>query len=187
LARTEVIEELQETLAYAEMLLGQCQLGLQVEVAQLVLLPERLFNIVGNRKGSYGGHPPPEVGDPDRFSYDANERLTPATRELFAYGKRFTTPNAIAVFVVGDVEYYIGEQQVYAGGLSFPPNKYHHPDDYPILLVVGLCVLVGSIGTELPRDDLYLVLGFTVLGFICAADGFFLRRLLHRGQHEGRV
>lgn len=139
-ALAEATLELREAVGYADMLLEQCNMSLVVEAAQVVLLPERLLYIAGNRRGSFGGHPPPHVSDPERFSYDENERLTPATRKLFAYGKRFTSPNAISVFVVGNIEYYIGEEQVRAGGLSFPPNKYHHPGDYPhrnSVLLVG--------------------------------------------------
>lgn len=121
-------------------ILAQCGLHLELEAAQVVGLPARLLDVHGNRKGSWGGHPPEDVGDPELFTYNENERLTEETRELFAYGKRHTSANAISAFFVRSIEYYIGEERTGAGGLSFPPNGYHHPDDYPLrnsVLVVG--------------------------------------------------
>lgn len=112
--------------------LEQCGMHLEVESVQVVRLPARLLNIQGNHRGSWGGHPPDSVGDPDRFMYEENERLTDETRELFAYGKEHTSPNAIAAFTVTSIEYYIGHVRTGAGGLSFPPVVYHHVDDYPL-------------------------------------------------------
>ena len=111
---------------------AQCGIRIEVEAAQVVELPEHLLVVEANHKGSYGGHPPEEVENPERFTYDQNERLTDEARELFAYGKRHSSPNTVSIFVVGDVRYYIGDAEEPAGGVSFPPSVYHHQDDYPL-------------------------------------------------------
>lgn len=125
-------------------ILAQCRLHLAVEAVQVIAVPPHLDTVQGNERGSWGGHPPDSVGDPDRFTYDQNEWLTSETRELFGYGKRYTSKNAIAVFIVEEIEYYIGEQRTAAGGLSFPPVAYHHVDDYPL----RNSVLVRPIGRD---------------------------------------
>lgn len=116
----------------ANAILAQCELHLVMESVQVVAVPRHLRSVRGNERGSWGGHPPDSVGDPDLFTYYANERLTSETQELFSYGKRHTSRNAIAVFVVDSIEYFIDEQRTAAGGLSFPPVAYHHIDDYPL-------------------------------------------------------
>jgi hypothetical protein len=148
----------------ANEILAQCGLHLELEVAQIVALPDRLLDIVGNHQGSWGGHPPPEVEDPELFTYQQNERLTEATRELFGYGKRYTSRNAIAAFSVRSIEYYIGNDRVRAGGLSFPPNGFHHADDYPqrnSVLMVGRSA--GRVYAELPGRLLAHEIGHMLL------------------------
>jgi hypothetical protein len=125
-------QRVRRVLQEANLLLAQCGLHAAPEVAQVVGVPVRLLQVQGNLRGSWGGHPPAAVGDPDLFMYQQGERLTADTRELFGHGKRHTSPNAISVFVVHEIEYYIGEQRSGAGGLSFPPVIYHHADDYPL-------------------------------------------------------
>jgi hypothetical protein len=110
----------------------QCDLHLAMEVAQVIDLPSHLHTVQGNELGSWGGHSPDSLGDPDLVMYHANERLTNETRELFAYGKRHTSQNAIAIFIVDGIEYYIGAERTGAAGLSFSPVTYHHADDYPL-------------------------------------------------------
>jgi hypothetical protein len=88
--------------------------------------------VQANEVGSWGGHPPDSLGDPDLVMYHENERLTNDTRELFTYGKRYTSQNAIAIFIVEGIVYYIGEDRTGAAGTSFSPVIYHHPDDYPL-------------------------------------------------------
>jgi len=113
-------------------ILEQCDLHVVMEAAQVIDLPPHLLTVQGNELGSWGGHPPDSIGDPDLVMYHENERLTSDTRELFAYGKRYTSQNVIAIFIVDDIEYYIGSERTGAAGLSFPPVVYHHPDDYPL-------------------------------------------------------
>lgn len=134
------MERTRAIVASTNAILAQCNLHLELETAQILGLPDRLLDIAGNRQGSWGGHPPAGVGDPDLFSYEQNERLTEETRELFSYAKRATSPNAISAFHVRSIEYYIGNVRTAAEGLSFPPNQYHHADDYPqrnSVLLVG--------------------------------------------------
>jgi hypothetical protein len=113
-------------------ILQPCGLHLAMEAAQVIDLPPHLASVQGNEFGSWGGHPPDSLGDPDLVSYHENQRLTKDTRELFAYGKRYTSQNAIAMFIVDGIEYYIGAERTEARGLSFPSVSYHHPDDYPL-------------------------------------------------------
>ncbi len=110
---------------------AQCQMHLEVEAVQVIALPARLLDLQGNEPGSFGGHPPPGTPDPDRFDYDQNERLTAESRELFGYGKQVSSKNAISVFTIKNIIYYSNQMLSDAGGLSNPPNIYHHPDDYP--------------------------------------------------------
>ncbi len=112
-------------------ILAQCGLALLVETAQVIVLPSDLFRFQGNERGSRGGHPPPEIAEPERFNYEQNEALTDEARQLFSYGKAYTARNTIAVFTVERFAYWIGEERVVARGLSFPPNMFHRPEDYP--------------------------------------------------------
>ncbi len=124
---------------------AQCQMHLEVEAVQVISLPARLLELKANEEGSFGGHPPPGTPNPDLFDYEQNERLTAESVELFGYGKQFSSDNAISVFTVESLIYYSNQMLSPAGGLSNPPNIYHHADDYPhrnSVLVVpdyGLC------------------------------------------------
>lgn len=129
--------------------LQQCNMHLVVEVAQVIALPEHLLRIQGNEVGSWGGHPPEEITNTEAFTYEQNERLTEDTRTLFRYGKRFTSPRTVAIFTVEKIIYYVGQQREGAGGLSFPPNAFHHPDDYPY----RNSVLVGRGAQALVTDQ----------------------------------
>ena len=110
---------------------ASCKIHLELETAQVIYLPQRLLDVSGNEKGSWGGHPPDGTENPALFNYNQNERLTSETRELFGYGKRYTSPNTISVFVIASIGYYIGDILYAVDGLSFSPNIYHHKDDYP--------------------------------------------------------
>jgi hypothetical protein len=116
----------------ANAILAQCELSLSVEAAQLVRLPSQLMRFDGNDEASFGGHPPVGTADPALFNYLQGERLADDARELFAYGARHTSPNSIAVFTVGELVYYASQEITEASGLSFPPNVFHHEDDYPL-------------------------------------------------------
>lgn len=132
----------------ANAILRQCNIHLALETAQVIALPDRLLQIQGNDEGSWGGHPPPGIEDPELFNYQQNERLTEETRDLFGYGKQYTSPNTIAVFTVEHITYYAERQLTAAGGLSFPPNMFHHEDDYPFrnsVLLVGKYATDGSL------------------------------------------
>lgn len=109
-----------------------CDLSISLELVQVISVPDSLRSIQGNKPGSWGGHPPPGSGDPDRFMYDQNERLTSEALTLFGYGKRHSARNSISIFFVKTVDYYIGSNLYHPGGLSFAPVIYHHPDDYPL-------------------------------------------------------
>jgi len=128
-------------------ILVQCGMHVEVEAAQVVALPARLLDLQGNEAGSFGGHPPPGTSDPDLFDYQQDERLTAESRELFEYGKRHTSKNAISAFTVSHIVYYSNQQLSEAGGLSNPPNIYHHVDDYPYRNSVVLVPAYGACGS----------------------------------------
>ena len=128
----EFEETLDEIVRHAQQVFGQCGISLSVEAASVIQLPERLRDVLGNRPGSWGGHPPPGTPDPALFNYRQDERLTEDTRELFGFAKRSTTPNSIAVVFVERITYNLGPETFPVVGLSFAPNLYHHVDDYPL-------------------------------------------------------
>lgn len=110
-----------------------CNIAIELEATAVLALPSSLLHIKANEPGSYGGHPPRGIDKVEQFNYDQNETLTPETRKLFEFGKAFTSDNAIAAFTVAHIEYYAGGSDVPSGasGLSFPPNSFHRPEDYP--------------------------------------------------------
>ena len=170
---TEAAEQVQYLIPGANFILAQCNLHLALETAQVVALPERLLHLQGNESGSWGGHPPPGTENVELFNYRQNERLTGDTRELFTYGKQHTSPNTIAVFTVEHITYYAAQRLSPAGGLSFAPNIYHHPDDYPmrnsVLLTVGI-----------PPGYLPAIDEFTIYGLAHEIG----HMLLNTGDHE---
>ncbi len=123
---------LRESIEGADRILAQCDLYLRAEAAQIIVLPNRLVRFQANDESSFGGHPPSGTENPALFTYRQNERLTDDARELFAYGKRHTSPNTIGVFTVGTVVYFAAQEPTPAGGVSFPPNAFHREDDYPL-------------------------------------------------------
>ena len=110
---------------------GQCNMHLELEAMQVIALPARLLDLQGNEEGSFGGHPPEGTPNPDLFDYEQNERLTAESLELFRYGKQHSSKNAISIFTIEHIIYYSNQMLSEAGGLSNPPNIYHHADDYP--------------------------------------------------------
>lgn len=147
-SETDAADKVRRLIQDANAILGQCNIHLALETAQVIALPDRLLQIEGNEAGSWGGHPPPGTEDPELFNYQQNERLTEETRDLFGYGKQYTSPNTIAVFTVEHITYYAERQLTAASGLSFPPNVYHHEDDYPLrnsVLLVGAYASDGSL------------------------------------------
>lgn len=172
IAPTVVADRARRLVEDANRILAQCELHLVMESVQVVAVPGYLGTVQGNERGSFGGHPPADVGDPDLFTYHENARLTKETRELFSYGKRYTSKNAIAVFVVEDIGYYIDQQLTPAGGLSFPPVAYHHNDDYPLRNSV-LVKLTGRDTNGLPFAS----------GLVAAHE--FGHMLLNTGVHAG--
>lgn len=157
-----VIEQWKPILEGTSTVFGQCNMHLDIEAVQVIAVPARLLDFQGNEEGSFGGHPPAGTPNPDLFDYNQNERLTEDARELFGYGKQHSSKNAISIFTVENIVYYSNQMLSAAGGLSNPPNIYHHADDYPhrnSVLVVpertacgGLpaaTVAVGTVGQEL--------------------------------------
>lgn len=116
-----------------DVILAQCSLYVEVEVANIITLPDGLLDIQGNEPGSIGGHPPAGTENPELFNYEQNEGLTDEVRKVFEFAKAFTSDNAIAAITVRDIEYYSegSFENQGAGGLSFPPNEYHRAKDYP--------------------------------------------------------
>jgi hypothetical protein len=147
--RADVAARMRQIVADTSRILAQCDMHVDVEAAQVVSLPARLLDLEGNDEGSFGGHPPPGTPDPDRFDYEQHERLTPESLELFQYGKQHTSNNAIAAFTVEHIVYYANQQPEGAGGLSYPANIYHHPDDFPYRNSVLLVPTYGACG-DLP-------------------------------------
>lgn len=145
---------------------AQCNMHLDVEAVQVISLPARLLQLQGNEEGSFGGHPPPGTPNPDLFDYEQNERLTAESLELFTYGKQFSSKNAISVFSVRELIYYSNQELSPAGGLSNPPNVYHHPDDYPYrnsVLVVPQYGVCGSLPGRVSAATLGQEIGHMLL------------------------
>ena len=149
--RLDAVRQMQQIVTDTNGILDQCLLHVEVEAAQVVVLPARLLDLDGNEPGSFGGHPPPGTPNPDLFDYQQNERLTAESRELFAFGKQHSSKNAISVFTVSHIVYYSNQElsDPGPGGLSNPPNIYHHPDDYPYRNSVLLVPPYGACG-DLP-------------------------------------
>ena len=137
-------------LADAAEVLAPCGLSPTIETAQVIVLPADLFRFQGNERGSLGGHPPPGVAEPEQFNYERDEALTEEARLLFSYGKTDTAPNTIAVYTVERVAYWIGDERVPAGGLSFPPNLFHRVEDYPLRNSVVISA-THPLGGRLPQ------------------------------------
>ncbi len=76
------------------------------------------------------------------------------------------------MFVVEHITYYAEQELTEAGGLSFPPNVYHHADDYPLRNGV---LLVGSY----PAGD-----GLPVIPSETALAHELGHMLLNSGDHE---
>lgn len=145
--REQVIARWMTVVKATNTIFAPCQLHLEVEAVHVVALPSRLLtDLQGNESTSFGGHPPPGTPNPDLFDYQQNERLTAESLELFRYGKRFSSNNAISVFSVEGIIYYSNQMLSVPGGLSNPPNVYHHPDDFPYRNSVLLVPSYGGCG-----------------------------------------
>lgn len=146
---------------------AQCGMHLEVEAVQVIALPSRLLvGLQANESTSFGGHPPPGTPNPDLFDYQQNERLTAESVELFGYGKQFSSKNAISVFTVDSIIYYSNQMLSVPGGLSNPPNIYHHPDDYPhrnSVLVVPDYGVCGSLPGPMAAPTLGQEIGHMLL------------------------
>lgn len=147
--RAAAAGRMREIVYYTDMILAQCNMHVEVEAAQVIVLPARLLDIQGNEEGSFGGHPPEGTPNPDLFDYDQNERLTAESLELFRHGKGYTSKNTIDAYTVDHIVYYANQVLDEAGGLSYPPNIYHHVDDYPYRNAVLLVPTYGACG-DLP-------------------------------------
>lgn len=131
-SEAEAAARVTKTVSEADALLAQCGVHVELQAAHVVDVPMRLLDIQGNSEGSWGGHPPAGTENPDLFNYEQNERLTDEATELFSYGHGFLPPNAIAAYTVEHITYYAEQEPTEAEGLSYPPNSYHHVDDYPL-------------------------------------------------------
>jgi hypothetical protein len=109
--------------------------------------PGGLAECHGLLSTSVRGHPPLGTPNPDLFDYEQNERLTAESLELFTYGKQHSSPNTISAFTIEHIVYYANQMLDEAGGLSYPPNIYHHVDDYPFRNSVLLVPKYGACGT----------------------------------------
>ena len=145
--RELAIERWATVLRDTNKIFAQCNMHLEIEAVQVISLPKRLLVFDANEPTSFGGHPPPGTPNPDLFDYEQNERLTPDALELFAYGKQVSSKNAISVFTVRELVYYSNQMLSPAGGLSNPPNIYHHADDYPYRNSVLLAPQYGVCGS----------------------------------------
>lgn len=164
--REQAIERWATLVRDTNAIFAQCNMHLEVEAVQVIALPARLLELQGNEEGSFGGHPPPGTENPDLFDYQQNERLTADAMELFRYGKQFSSKNAISVFTVREIIYYSNQMLSAAGGLSNPPNIYHHPDDYPYrnsVLVVPQYGVCGSLHGRMAAATLGQEIGHMLL------------------------
>lgn len=165
--RAQVIDRWATLVQATNTIFAQCQLHLEVEAVHVVALPSRLLvDLQANEPTSFGGHPPPGTPNPDLFDYQQNERLSSESLELFGYGKQFSSNNAISVFSVDGIVYYSNQMLSVPGGLSNPPNIFHHPDDYPYrnsVLVVPDYGLCGAIPGPMAAPTLGQELGHMLL------------------------
>lgn len=164
--REQAIERWASLIRDTNTIFAQCQMHLEVEAVQVISLPARLLQLKANEEGSFGGHPPPGTPNPDLFDYNQHERLTAESLELFTYGKQFSSKNAISVFTVRELIYYSNQELSAAGGLSNPPNIYHHPDDYPYrnsVLVVPQYGVCGSLHGRMAAPTLGQEIGHMLL------------------------
>ena len=130
-AEDGVLQQLSAILNKADDFFSQCGIAIRLERAQVLGVPTDFLSVEGNHRGESGGHPPDDVQDIDLFTYEENLRLSREVRTLGEYAKKITSPNGIPVFIVPQLEYYVGEERVGAAGLAYPPNAYHHEHDYP--------------------------------------------------------
>ena len=144
ISENSIVSDINKAVNGVNQIFSQCDVAVFVEKVQVIGLPDHLLDIQGNEVGSWGGHPPAGIVDVDSFNYAQEYRLTEDTRELFGYGKQHVSPNAISVFTVRHIEYYAEQQLTSAGGLSFPPNDYHHTDDYPLRNSVLIVNFAGN-------------------------------------------
>ncbi|MBW3661324.1 MAG: hypothetical protein KY397_06800 [Gemmatimonadetes bacterium] len=196
IARADAAAAIGSTVAGASEILGACGLHLAVEGAGVVSVPGRLLTVDGNERGSWGGHPPDSVGDADAFMHEQDERLTAEARELFGSVRAGLPDNAIAAFVVRGIEFWIGEEQEPAAGLSFAPVIYHAEADYPLrnsvllrstaplpggsvrrLLAHELGHMLLNTGTHTGDEDNLMQSGESLTAEQCAVMGENLARL----------
>lgn len=164
--REQAIERWATLIRDTNTIFAQCQMHFEVEAVQVISLPARLLELQANEPNSFGGHPPPGTPNPDLFDYNQHERLTAESVELFAYGKQFSSKNAISVFALPELIYYSNQELSPAGGLSNPPNIYHHPDDYPYrnsVLVVPQYGACGSLHGRMAPSTLGQEIGHMLL------------------------
>ena len=118
-------------------------------------------------------YPVEENGQSEQeYYYNLNLLLPTALQRLFSYGKQFTAPNTIAVFVVEQISIsYLGSSFNY-DGVAFPPRYFHQVADYPqrnSVLLLGRYPTPGSL-----PDVRNVTLGHEIT-----------HMLLNRGGHQG--
>ncbi len=137
-------------LSHTASIYAQCAVGLQLVAAEVIAVPLALQTVEGNHDDSWGGLAPARVRDADTFNYLRGERLAPEPRALFAL--RSALPDgALAVFVVDDITYHAAKVATRAGGLSFSPVVFHHPDDFPARNAILAAAAYAGLG-EIPAQ-----------------------------------
>lgn len=146
-ARRDFDAWVEEASTGIERVFAQCGLRPNLLRAELARVPSRLLHVTANTPESWAGLAPAGKNS-ERFNYDLHERLTPEVRELFSYARRGLPDRALVVVVADQIDYFAAKQATRAGGLSFPPNVYHHADDFPLrngVLLSGTYVGCGSL------------------------------------------
>jgi len=135
-----------ETLAWTAEIYATCDIGLDFVAAEVIAVPEAMQTIEGNVTDSWGGRAPPGHSDPDSFNHARGERLAEEPRALFAMRSEGLADGVLAIFVVDDILYHAAQVPTPAGGLSFAPIVFHHPDDFPLRNAVLAAGAYGGLG-----------------------------------------
>lgn len=147
--RSDAARTIVEALTRTASILAVCDISLMLQAVHVVSVPSRYATVEGNAPTSWGGFAPASEPDPDTFNHGLDERVVEEPAALFGYAHRHIDDNAIAILVVDDILYHAAQVATPAGGLSFPPIVYHHPDDYPLRNGVLAAGAYGSDG-EIP-------------------------------------
>lgn len=154
-----------ELLSATREVFGRCGVLVHVAHRELASVPAATLVVSANTPESWAGLAP-EGEDAEQFNHALGERLTPEVSELFSFARRGLPDRALTITVVDQIHYYAARQRTRAGGLSFPPNVYHHRDDFPVrngVLLSGTYTACGALPKQPPPRVVAHELGHMLL------------------------